>query len=56
MEMWEALKFMQEGKKVRRKIWAKDEYLILDSYKDIVDNYGTLFRIDCLHHDWEIVE
>ena len=44
MELWEAMKLLQEGKKVRRQTWAKDEYIYLDNHV-LKDERGKMFTI-----------
>ena len=55
MKFWEAMKAMQEGKKVRKKIWNEDCYLtIKNNY--IVDEWDDDKITFSLDGDWEIYE
>lgn len=57
MKFWEAMKCLEEGKKVRKKIWHKDGYLtiknnhIVDEWDD--DEIVSTFSLD---GEWEIYE
>ena len=55
MKFWEAMKAMEEGKKVRKKIWDEDCYLtIKNNY--IVDKWDDDKITFSLDGDWEIYE
>jgi hypothetical protein len=59
MQTWEALKALQEGKKVRRTSWdEKDNYIYLNENGSLRHSNGTRYRLE--HHinrnDWEIIE
>lgn len=59
MKFWEAMKAMQEGKKVRRSGWYdKDDYLYIDEDTYIRDKYGNYTQICSLGEtdNWEIYE
>lgn len=42
MELWEAVKLLQEGKKVRKKSWSKSDYIYLDKDVGLMDNIGHI--------------
>ena len=55
MKFWEAMKEMQNGKKVRKKTWDENCYLIMkDNY--IVDEWDDDKITFSLDGDWEIYE
>ena len=58
MKFWEAMKLMEEGKKVRRKTWLENEYIYLDEYNIIMDEKDE--PLETMHYigqnDWEIYE
>ena len=57
MKLWEAMKALESGKKVRRIDWAPDEYIYLDIYHEVIDNNGSLADkdiLDNIHMTWEI--
>jgi uncharacterized protein YfaT (DUF1175 family) len=55
MKFWEAMKALQEGKKVKPKHWTLKSN---DSYYDINSNLGNRFNIwsSDLEVEWEILE
>lgn len=59
MKFWEAMKALEEGKKVRRSYWEKDNYIYIDSDNILRDNYDDpqdLYYIPNDDDDWEIYE
>ena len=57
MKLWEAMKALEDGKKVRRIDWAPNEYIYLDSYNEVINNYGTSADkeiLDNIYMTWEI--
>lgn len=57
MKTWEAIKALQEGKKVRRIHWTHKHYIKLTEKESIIiDNYGELFELTECTNDWEILE
>ena len=57
MNFWEAIKSLEEGKKVRRSYWEEDSYIYIDSDNNLRDNYGglpNLYYIPDDDDDWEI--
>ena len=57
MKFWEAMKCLEEGKKVRKKIWDKDCYLTIKN-NHIVDEWDDDEIVSTLSLDgeWEIYE
>lgn len=55
MKFWEAMKLLEEGRKVRLDIWCKEEYIMLDDEKEIVDERGYMFDLYGVHKysNWE---
>ena len=46
MELWEAVKLLKEGKKVRKKTWARREYIRLNLAGVLIDeNNKTLTNV-----------
>ena len=59
MKFWEAMKAMQEGKKVRNKEWTNEQYLYLSADNQILDEHGYVASIDYIglgETTWEIYE
>lgn len=66
MKTWEAIKALEEGKKIRRKYWAKDYRLEKDKDDDIIECYpneglydladNVIDSCDLKANDWEIYE
>lgn len=59
MNFWEAIKALEEGKKVRRSYWEEDSYIYIDSDNNLRDNYGALpnlYYIPDDDDDWIIYE
>ena len=57
MKLWEAMKELESGKKVRRIDWALDEYIYLDIYHRVISNNGGPADkdiLDNIHMTWEI--
>ena len=57
MKLWEAMKALEDGKKVRRIDWAPNEYIYIDSYNEVINNYGTSADkeiLDNIYMSWEI--
>lgn len=44
MKFWEALKAIEEGKKVRAETWYKSEYISLDEEMDVVTHLGCIYH------------
>jgi len=62
MQLWEAIKVLQEGKKVRLKHWTPNEFIHLNSNRLIIDEKGDRFSLGPFNHnfefdrEWEIYE
>ena len=62
MKLWEALKVVEEGGKVRRKSWSKDLYLCKHEgrYVRIYEYLPTILETDSIGDinidDWELVD
>lgn len=59
MKFWEAMKAMEEGKKVRNEKWTKDQYLYLSISNEILDEKGRDVGINYIGiagSNWEIYE
>ena len=58
MKFWEAMKEMQNGKKVRKADWKEGKYLCLDKEYNIEDEKGHYSKLFCVgdKDDWEIYE
>ena len=58
MKFWEAMKCLEEGKKVRRLGWHEGEYLYIDEKHNICDEYGNYAELCYIGNkdNWEIYE
>ncbi|WP_161627574.1 Thoeris anti-defense Tad2 family protein [Metaclostridioides mangenotii] len=58
MNTWEAIKYLQKGNKIRRKVWDKGDYIMLGRTGTIVNkNYNTCpIQLSKLYSDWEVVK
>ena len=59
MKFWEAMKAMEEGKKVRNEEWSEHQYIYLDKNdKSIIDEEEDYFPIRYIEDEeiWEIYE
>lgn len=59
MNFWEAIKALEEGKKITRSYWEEDNYIYIDSENNLRDNYGgltNLYYIPDDDDDWMIYE
>ena len=59
MKLWEAMKALEEGKKVRKTYWKDKGYIMYDEHFNLVTGSGIDFCTDCLlseETDWEIYE
>ena len=56
MKFWEAMKALEEGKKVRKKDWDEWKYLHLNDSNCIVNEVDMYVCINLIHinDDWEI--
>lgn len=55
MKFWEAMKCLEEGKKVRRKTW-ENEYIYLDEHNVIMNEEDEPIEYIGNKDDWEIYE
>lgn len=55
MKTFEAVKALEEGKKVRKVYWSEDKYVMADEYGNMVDEEGKPFRIEYLQDNWELL-
>ena len=56
MKFWEAIKALEEGKRIRCKNWDLNNYIFMDSDKKVLDQYGhscTSFLFDSINKEWE---
>ena len=57
MKAWEAMKLLEEGKKLRDKNWKEGRYIYLDVDGDIIDesnNQYLVANISDISKEWEI--
>ena len=56
MKFWEAMKALEEGKKVRKKDWDEWKYLHLNDSNCIINEVGMYVCINLIYinDDWEI--
>ena len=54
MKMWEAIKSLEEGKKVRVVDWDENWFLYIDSHGYIVDEEGYCPAFNIKWQEWEI--
>ena len=57
MKLWEAMKALEKGKKVRRLDWEEYEYIYIDSFGEVITNYGSKCDrniLDNVYAHWEI--
>ena len=57
MKLWEAMKALEDGKKVRRIDGAPNEYIYVDLYNRVISNYGAPADkeiLDNIYMTWEI--
>lgn len=53
-----AMKALEEGKKIRRKVWDAGDYIVLNKFGVIVDKLGHRCPILFMkiYYDWEVVK
>ena len=59
MNLIETLQALKAGKKVRRKMWAKEQYIYLAKDKVLVNQNNIVFELYCsepLKNAWELYE
>jgi hypothetical protein len=57
MKFWEAVREMQDGKKIRRKIWDGGDYICMEN-GELIDEQGKQYLISYVYDDdeWEIYD
>ena len=59
MKAWEAMKLLEEGKKLRDKNWKEGRYIYLDTDGDIIDesnNQYLVANISDISKEWEMCD
>jgi hypothetical protein len=57
MDIFEAIKALGEGKKIKKRDWEDDVYVVMDKHGNFVDEEGCVFGLTNLRdNDWEIVD
>ncbi len=59
MKFWEAMKSMEEGKKVRNKDWTDEQYIYLTADNEIFDEHNNecyLNFIGTKDSEWEVYD
>lgn len=58
MKLWEAMKALEEGKKVRSSNWDKNEYVVMDPYtkRFVYGSDGRIAHIYTAYFDWELYD
>lgn len=59
MKFWEAMKAMEEGKKVRNKDWMEEFYIYLNEDNDILDERDAVCDLNFIGEkgsEWEIYD
>ena len=58
MRFWEAMKALEEGKKVRVKDWDEDHFIHLDATQFMINNLGVAAAIPptSINKNWELFE
>jgi hypothetical protein len=55
MKFWEAMRYLEEGKKVRKVGWNEKDYICLNE-NEIVDEDGDLYSSVSICEEWELYE
>lgn len=57
MNTWEAIKYLQTGNKIRRKVWNEGDYIKLNRIGIIVNKkyYPCPIQLSRLYSDWQVV-
>ena len=57
MKFWEAVREMQDGKKIRRKTWDDGDYIYMN-YGELIDERDKQYSINYVFNDdeWEIYD
>lgn len=56
MKFWEAMKCLEEGKKVRVKYWSNNGYIMMNSSGYIIDEKGRIVNINNTEDEWELYD
>jgi hypothetical protein len=56
MKLWEAMKALEEGKKVRKQNWNRYEYIFIDKTGRIADETGSTYEINRSNEGWELYD
>lgn len=56
MKFWEAMKAMEEGKKVRKVNWEDEAYIYINENSEIRDNEDFYPALYCINEEWEIYD
>lgn len=56
MKFWEAMRELQEGKKVRNKDWAEEQYIYLTADNEIFDEQDIECCFNFIGSEWEIYD
>lgn len=56
MKFWEAMRYLEEGYKVRKKTWCEGEYILIDEEGRIIDEGDYTHEITKCNEDWEIYD
>ena len=56
MKFWEAMKLLEEGKKVRKTSWAENRYLYIDEDGSFYDNREQIPILYTVGTEWEIYD
>ena len=56
MKFWEAMKCLEEGKRVRKTSWAENRYLYIDEDGSFYDNREQIPILYTVGTEWEIYD
>jgi hypothetical protein len=56
MKTWEAIKALEEGKKVRKRDWNKNWYVFMNEDGDYIDECDCVYGFDHKCEDWELCD
>lgn len=58
MKLWEAMKAMEEGKKIRKTDWDEYQYIQLNNNNCVINEAGlfSYFNLTHVNDEWEIYE
>lgn len=55
MKTWEAVRALEEGKRVRKVYWNEDKYILADEYGNVIDEEGKPYVVEYLNDNWELL-